>query len=180
MSHYAVSSTELAPVTSFRKNSHTRSGVFRYNPVMNNFSSKHPWYSAGLAFECAECGRCCAGPEEGYVWVDDAEITQIAAFLGVSPEEFRRTNLRRVGGRYTIVEQKPSNDCSFLKLCADGNKRCAIYPIRPSQCRTWPFWAMNLADPESWAEAGRRCAGINCGKLFELNEIQARLKTGTP
>ncbi|MFB3890392.1 MAG: YkgJ family cysteine cluster protein [Phycisphaerae bacterium] len=143
---------------------------------MSLLAPNPPWYAAGLAFECLQCGRCCAGPEEGYVWVSDAEITAIAAFLRITPEELRRTYLRRVSGRYTILEQKHSRDCMFLQPSQDGRsaRRCAIYMVRPAQCRTWPFWRHNLTDPAAWSRAAARCPGINRGRLFAIDEIHAR------
>jgi len=36
-----------------------------------------PWYRDGLSFSCTQCGNCCSGPE-GYVWVDEEELVQIA------------------------------------------------------------------------------------------------------
>lgn len=143
---------------------------------MNLFSRKAPWFAAGLAFECAQCGRCCAGPEEGYVWVTEDEIVQIAAQLGILPEQMRRSYLRRVGANYTIIEQPQTNDCMFLQSDAQGNRRCTIYQVRPRQCRTWPFWRSNLASPRDWAVAGTRCKGINRGRLFDLEEILERAK----
>jgi uncharacterized protein len=136
---------------------------------------KPPWYAGGLAFQCAQCGRCCSGPEEGYVWVSDAEITRIAAFLGVTAEQVRKTYLNRENGRYTIIEQKPSNDCAFLQPSPDGSgKRCTIYAVRPWQCKAWPFWPGNLASADAWGRAGQRCKGMNRGELFGYEEIQSR------
>ena len=38
-------------------------------------------------------------------------------------------------------------DCVFLKEDPErGRKTCSIYPVRPLQCRTWPFWPENLAE----------------------------------
>ena len=41
---------------------------------------RQPWYAGGLAFECTQCGQCCAGPNEGYVWVNDAEVARLDEF----------------------------------------------------------------------------------------------------
>ena len=54
------------------------------------------WYAAGLHFGCAVCGRCCAGPGEGYIWVLQPEIERIAGHLGLTPEEVRERFLRRI------------------------------------------------------------------------------------
>ena len=97
---------------------------------MEWLSHKRTWYAGGLAFECLACGRCCAGPEEGYVWVTAQEIQRIAESLRMPEPEFRRRYIRREGTRYTIVEQPGNNDCSFLKPDGSGAKRCSIYAVR--------------------------------------------------
>ncbi|MBN1555010.1 MAG: YkgJ family cysteine cluster protein [Phycisphaerae bacterium] len=136
---------------------------------MNTTDNDTPWYAAGLAFECLECGRCCAGPEEGYVWVSDEEIRVLADFLRLTDKAFRARYVRRVGRRQSLVEKKKQKDCIFLE-----RGKCTVYSVRPVQCRTWPFWAMNLASPEDWSYAASRCMGMNRGTVFPLDEIQTR------
>ncbi len=128
---------------------------------------------AGLAFECVECGGCCAGPEEGFVWVTDDEIAAMAAHLRIHEADFRRQYVRRVFRRQSLIE-KANRDCIFLTDGPDGTRRCDVYPVRPTQCRTWPFWTTNLRGPEAWCEAGTRCPGINTGRLVPLDEIERR------
>ena len=140
---------------------------------MSIFTRKPPWYGAGLAFECVRCGRCCAGPEEGYVWVTDEEIAAIAHHLRI-PEDLMRRFVRRIGGRCSLVERKDNNDCIFLTASDAGGQICRIYLVRPSQCRTWPFWPGNLTSPEAWANAQRRCPGINQGPICSREEIEAK------
>ncbi|MFP4105768.1 MAG: YkgJ family cysteine cluster protein [Phycisphaerae bacterium] len=145
---------------------------------MKIFSRQAPWYVAGLAFECTGCGNCCAGPEEGYVWVKDADIAAIARVLGISNQEMRDQYVRKVGRRYSLVE-KPNRDCIFLQADPDtGTRGCKVYGARPTQCRTWPFWPSNLASADDWCEAAMRCPGINRGERFEFDHIeQQRMKT---
>lgn len=114
------------------------------------------WYADGLPFECTGCGGCCTG-SPGYTWASEAEILQMAIYLKMSPLEFGRRFLRRVGNRYSLLETKPHYDCIFLQ-----DKRCRIYPVRPTQCRTFPFWPENLRSQEDWQETARRCEGIRC------------------
>jgi len=133
--------------------------------------AKSPWYAASLHFECAQCGNCCAGPDEGYIWLTRAEIELIADFLKISVGRFREKYLERVGTRSTIIEQPVTKDCVFLKQI-QGRKKCIIYPVRPNQCRTWPFWSENLASPAAWNRAARKCPGINRGSAYEFNEIE--------
>lgn len=128
------------------------------------------WYIAGLHFECQQCGECCSGPGEGYIWVTKPEIEFIADFLNVTVGELRRDYLKRVGLRITIIEQSVTKDCIFLRNI-DGQKRCVIYPVRPSQCRSWPFWPGNLKSRNTWNKTAQKCPGINRGRLYSYHEI---------
>jgi len=127
------------------------------------------WYKGGLRFACTECGGCCTGGP-GYVWVTPEEIEAIATFLNLSVEQFSRQYVRRVGQRYSLTERKTSYDCIFLK-----EKRCTIYPHRPKQCRTFPWWDENLKTPESWKTAAKECEGIcDTAPLVSLKTIEEK------
>ena len=132
-----------------------------------------PWYIGGLHFECRQCGSCCSGPGAGYIWVARPEIVIIANFLKISVGQLRRKYLRRVGLRTTIIEQSGTKDCIFLNRGLHGEQRiCMIYSVRPSQCRTWPFWPNNLTGPDAWNKAAQKCSGINRGRLYSYEEIE--------
>lgn len=133
--------------------------------------NKSPWYITGLYFECQQCGRCCSGPGEGYIWVTRPEMEIIADFLKISIGQLRERYLKRVGLRITIIEQQITKDCIFLKSNG-GHKKCMIYSVRPSQCRNWPFWPNNLTSPDAWNKAAQKCPGINRGRLYSYEEIQ--------
>ncbi len=129
--------------------------------------SDEPWYKDGLRFTCTQCGNCCTGPE-GVVWVNAQEIGQIAEFIGKSIGEMKIEHTRLVGRRVSLKEF-PNGDCTFF----DGQKRgCTIYPVRPRQCRTWPFWNSNLESPETWQEIQLTCPGAGHGNFVSLEEIQ--------
>lgn len=129
------------------------------------------WYCGGLHFECQQCGNCCSGPAEGYIWVTRPEMELIADFLKTTVKQLRHKYLKRSGLRATILEQKNSNDCVFLQK-ANQQRTCMIYPVRPNQCRTWPFWPENLTNPDGWNRAARRCGGISRGKCYGFEEIE--------
>lgn len=137
--------------------------------------SKTPWYAAGLCFECTGCGNCCSGPGEGVIWVTKPEIERIADYLQLPVEEVRQRYMRRIGLRVTIIEEPQSKDCIFLEQQGD-KKLCRIYPVRPNQCRTWPFWPANLDHPDHWNEATQNCPGMNRGRRFSREEIEALRK----
>ena len=134
-------------------------------------TSPRPWYADGLAFECTGCGQCCSGPEEGYVWVSPAEIQAIAEYLKLTSDQVIQRYTRQVGRRVSLIE-KEGADCVFLNEATDGMRACAIYPVRPVQCRTWPFWPTNLRSPRAWSLAHGRCSGINRGRRHDLEHIE--------
>ncbi len=134
-------------------------------------NKKAPWYIAGLHFECVQCGRCCSGPAAGYVWVGRKEIKLISDFLKETVGQVRQKYLRRIGLRTSIVEEPNTRDCIFLKKIND-QRICMIYPVRPNQCRTWPFWPSNLTDADAWNRAVQKCRGINRGRVHSFKEIE--------
>lgn len=134
------------------------------------------WYQDGLRFSCTQCGNCCSGAP-GYVWVTREEIAKIAAFLGRPDGTLERAQLRRVGLRYSLTE-KPGGDCVFLKR-EGGKSMCSVYPVRPLQCRTWPFWNQNLGKPEDWEHAHEKCPGMNRGKSYTFVQIES-IRRGNP
>ncbi len=99
-----------------------------------------------------------------------AEVAALAAALGIEVEEFERRYVRRVGIRKSLIEF-PNGDCVFFHA---ESHTCQVYGQRPRQCRSWPFWASNLATPAAWQLMCRRCPGGNRGRLVPLATIQRR------
>ncbi len=129
--------------------------------------SAAPWYKDGLAFECTRCGACCTGAP-GYVWVTQAEIVRLAEYCGDSVEQFTRKYIRLVGSRVSLIE-KPGGDCIFW----DKKAGCTVYPARPVQCQTWPFWPENIESHDDWKRVQRGCPGAGRGQVFTVEQIQA-------
>jgi len=140
---------------------------------MGEASKSDIWYERGLRFACTQCGNCCTGPP-GYVYLTRDEAARIAAFLNRATGELPASELRRVGSRLSLTE-RTNGDCVFLKT-EDGQRICGIYPVRPLQCRTWPFWDSNLESPEAWRTAARTCPGIDRGRTHAFVQIE-RVRT---
>lgn len=123
---------------------------------MNKQDEKNSdWYKDGLRFSCTECGKCCTG-SPGYVWVDQDEMKQMAEHLNITLADFKRLYTRQKDNKFALVEKKSQNyDCIFLE-----GKRCKVYPVRPKQCQSFPWWKEHLNTPESWHETSLTCEGI--------------------
>jgi len=140
---------------------------------------QNEWYADGLRFTCTQCGNCCTGPR-GFVWFNAEEGRAIAEHLGMSEEAFYGKYARRELSRWTLDEVKVGfgkYDCVFLQEDERGRRGCSIYPVRPQQCRTWPFWPENLESPRSWQRASRTCPGIGAGtegegKFYPIEQIR--------
>lgn len=111
--------------------------------------------------KCSECGgKCCYG-ESGYIFTNISEMEQMSAFLKIPFEDFCLHYIKKVGMRFSLIE-KTCNDrakgvsCIFFdeeSLC------CAIYAVRPKQCRTFPFWS---SYKNNKSEIIERCMGVTC------------------
>jgi uncharacterized protein len=129
-----------------------------------------PWYQDGLRFTCTQCGHCCTG-EPGYVWVSGEELAAIAEHRKESVEEARDL-YTRLAPRGRTLREKANGDCVFY----DRKVGCTVYPVRPAQCRTWPFWESNVATPADWERTCAVCPGSGQGELISAEEITRRLK----
>jgi Fe-S-cluster containining protein len=101
------------------------------------------------------------------VWVTEEDIARIAAHRGETAEAFAQRNVRLIDGRLSLTE-KWNGECVLY----DSNRGCTVYPVRPRQCRTYPFWRSVVATPQTWAEEATSCAGIGQGEVVRGEEIQ--------
>jgi Fe-S-cluster containining protein len=125
-----------------------------------------PWFKDGLRFQCTQCGNCCTGAP-GFVWVNQAEIEQLAATQNLAVAEFERRFVRQVGIRKSLIEYE-NGDCVFFN---NVTRRCTVYNARPRQCRTWPFWDSNIRTPEAWRQTCEVCPGSGQGNLVPVEEV---------
>jgi Fe-S-cluster containining protein len=95
----------------------------------------------------------------------------IADYLKIPVEQLREKYLKSVGFRTSIIEDPQTKDCIFLQEIA-GKKGCLIYPVRPNQCRTWPFWNDNLHSEYTWNRAAMKCPGVNKGAKYSCEHIE--------
>lgn len=118
-------------------------------------------------FECQPgCTLCC--DKEGWVYLTEADVARISAYLGLSLEEFEKRHLYRTKNRARLRVPKQAN-CSFLK---DGG--CSIHAVKPTQCRTFPYWPEILESDRAWNVTGGWCPGIGQGPLVNIEIANAQ------
>ena len=153
--------------------------------VISSVTEQSPWYAEGLTFTCTQCGNCCTGPP-GYVWISSVELQRLAEFLKMQQCDVIERYCRKIDGKLSLKEKRGAGgyDCIFLEErkveTVQGGEKvvhtkrvCTVYPVRPLQCRTWPFWPEILNSPKAWEHANGRCPGINQGqRAFSRDQIE--------
>lgn len=129
--------------------------------------TRKPWYSKGLRFECTQCGDCCRNHGDyTHVYLVEREVQALARHLSISREAFLERYCEEDDGWLTLRMDAPA--CPFL----GEDSRCEVYPVRPRQCATWPFWTENL-ERETWEGSVTACCpGIGRGPLHPAEEIE--------
>ena len=127
------------------------------------------FFDAGIRFECRRCGACCTG-DPGVVRVKEQELADIADYLGMSVSAVVETFIYPWENEQRIRETDDGR-CLFFE---DG---CRIYPVRPNQCKTFPFWFDNLRSETRWNKIHSQCPGIGTGPLYTKAEILHILKS---
>ncbi|MDR0399776.1 MAG: YkgJ family cysteine cluster protein [Treponema sp.] len=132
--------------------------------------AKQPFYAGGLRFTCKRCSSCCRY-ESGYVFLSREDLAVLAADQGMGQKEFMKTWCRWVSfdqeTEYLSLKEKANYDCIFWR---DG---CLVYPNRPLQCRTFPFWDSIVSSPELWEKNRLECPGMGEGELHSMARIES-------
>lgn len=119
-----------------------------------------------IRFQCQPgCINCCT--QSGDVYLTEADIDRIAQHLGLARADFEQRHVRRTPdhARLRIPRQ---DSCPFL---IEGG--CGIHPVKPLQCRVFPFWPENIANRASWHKLRRYCPGVGVGSLVQIQTARA-------
>ena len=115
----------------------------------------------GLRFECQPgCTNCCT--QKGFVYLTESDLTRIAKYLGMPAADFERRYVYRTT-RQLRLRVPRQVQCHFLR---DGG--CSIHPVKPAQCRIFPFWPELVDDKREWRKTAAWCPGIGKGELVQI------------
>jgi len=130
-----------------------------------------PFYTQqSLHFKCTECGKCCTGGEDHYIALNQNDAERIREHLGVGKPWFKRHYIAHLTHNMFTL-RLVNGQCVML----DKKGKCRIYPLRPTQCRTYPWWPEILKNKSSWKNEARHCEGINTGDAVSTLEIEKNL-----
>jgi uncharacterized protein len=120
--------------------------------------------SPEIRFTCqAGCTRCCE--VSGYVYLTEEDVTNAARHLGMPQADFEAAYIYRTRHMRRIRKPKRGNSkqCPFL----DGGG-CGIHPVKPLQCRLFPFWPELVESRAAWRKTAEWCPGIGQGPLIQI------------
>ena len=137
---------------------------------MSLLSDRSYFFDDGIRFSCLRCGACCTGAP-GVVRVSREELKAMTTHLGQPASQVIATYMTDFEDGYRVLEASDGR-CLFFE------NGCRIYPVRPVQCRTFPFWLRNLRSEVNWAAIRKECPGIGKGRHHDREEILAILETG--
>lgn len=114
-----------------------------------------------LRFRCVRgCTACC--DQKGYVYLTEDDLKRMAAFCGLKADVFEKRYVYRT--RHLLRLRKPRrSQCPFL-----GDAGCRIHPVKPLQCKAFPFWPELLEDRAAWRSAAKFCPGIGQGRPVSM------------
>jgi Fe-S-cluster containining protein len=127
-------------------------------------------------FDCrTEAVHCC--DQQGFVYLTEDDIPRIAAYLGLTAAAFEERYVYRTK-RLRRLRVPRHAQCGFLR---DGG--CSIHPVKPLQCRAFPYWPELVGNKGNWKKTGKWCPGIGKGDLVNITmarEVAAEMRAAHP
>jgi Fe-S-cluster containining protein len=129
-----------------------------------------------LRFACQPgCTKCC--DTRGFVYITENDLQRMAAYVGLSAKAFEKRYVVRFK-QLLRLRKPPKSQCHFL---TEGG--CSVHPVKPVQCRLYPFWPELVETRANWDTEGVLCPGIGKGELIQIGvacETAAEMKTAYP
>lgn len=131
-----------------------------------------------MRFVCQPgCTKCCT--RRGFVYLTETDLLRAAEYLGMTPEAFEAAYVIRFRKSLRLrMAPRGKNSCHFLT-----DNGCSIHSVKPTQCRTYPFWPSIVENRWRWKIEGTFCPGIGKGELVQIaraREIASELPAAYP
>jgi Fe-S-cluster containining protein len=111
------------------------------------------------------------------VYITEDDVRRAAAFLTLAVDDFEAKYVVRT--KHTLRLRKPTGaQCYFLSEAG-----CSIHPVKPVQCRLFPFWPELVENRKDWNETAKECPGIGKGELIQIGramEVANEMRTAYP
>ncbi len=132
-----------------------------------------PWWMSGVPFACQpNCGKCCDEPG-GIVYLRPEDAETLAAHHEMEVENWLARDCHQtLDGRWILNSDPYTEICIYL----DEEKKCTVYQSRPSQCKSFPFWAENVRSQRSWEKTVNNCPGLESEEAFIIDGNTIRKK----
>ncbi|MCG8481108.1 MAG: YkgJ family cysteine cluster protein, partial [Spirochaetales bacterium] len=112
--------------------------------------------------------------DSGYVFLSEDDLARLLEFTDLTRDEFiaRYAAWAPFGVEdHLSLTERDNKDCVFW---TDGG--CSVYPSRPLQCRTYPFWSHIVDSEEHWMREAAECPGVDIGPRHGGEDISAALR----
>ncbi len=96
------------------------------------------------------------------MYLTEPDLMRIADHLGMTAAAFEREYVYRTRNLLRLRVPRASR-CWFLTGAG-----CSIHPVKPTQCRIFPFWPELVESRREWRKAARYCPGIGKGPLVRI------------
>lgn len=98
----------------------------------------------------------------------DAELDAIFAFAKARDMELALTHLKLEQEGVWSIPIPKGGACPLL----DDEGKCTVHPVKPWQCRAYPFWPEVMLTRAAWREEAEFCEGMNRGPSHAAELIE--------
>jgi uncharacterized protein len=112
----------------------------------------------GFRFACTRCGHCCCIPGAVFFTPDEAQAAADA--LHINLEDFKKLYIR--SECFGMLECYTRTSCPLYS----SETGCTIYPVRPHQCSSFPFWREHFCSRAELRALYEKCPGMGRGRRW--------------